>query len=563
MFPAITKLAQRALAATSAAAILLTTAMAQQPPTPDDPLQAAYAAYDAGNFAAALRAFVARAADGNAEAAYMAGLMHHRGRGTAVDYAAAARCYAQAAERNLPQALTNLGILYRDGDGERFAADQRKAREFLRRAAYLGDIAGQLALAALLVNDPADAAQRHEGIAFMQLAAAAGDQTARDNLAKLRLDAATDAAVTTARQQIEANIAKLRRLAQTPTPAERTPAGSEAPAAGVLRLQRFAIRDPMTADLEALVMLVPQRWQARGSVEWLLEQSVLANAHFEVRDPQSGVTLRSLPYRQFTFTPDGVLPPGSNHLGMTVWAPVRDPEAFVAQVWMRGALPQLRDAQLLRKTPLPALAKLAQRDWGAEAQCDAWQLRYAYQREGQVWHEDVTFALLFSDMNIWHVTRCHSAAGPAPALERQAATLHAIVASVQLTPQWRARWRVCYDLFVRRARQVILDARRLQATFQENREHLARLQQEMERERDASQAAQHRALSEALGGIETWRDAQHGAQVEMPQGYRRAFVNAAGEYVLSESADYDPNAGSTVRWWPLERIDALGARTRR
>lgn len=541
----------------------ITLVMAQPTPSPRNDLASALAAYDAGDFATAMRSFVALARSGDSEAAYMAGLMHHRGRGTPPDFASAARYYAQAAERNVPQALTNLGILHRDGDGQRFPIDLGKAREYLRRAAYLGDTAGQLALAALLVNDPANAAERHEGLAFMQLAAAAGDRTARDNLARLTIDAATTEAVAALRRRIETDMARLRRLPTAAPQAEAAKTGTDAHGAGILHLRRFAIRDPMTADLEALEMVVPQQWQARGQIEWLLDQSVLANAHFEVRDPQSGVTLRSLPYRQFTFTPDGVLPPGSNHLGMTVSPPVRDPEAFVAQFWMRDSLAHLRNARIVRKTPLPALARLALRDWGADAQCDGWQLRYAYQRDGETWHEDVTFALLFSTMNIWHVTRCHSASGPQSALDRHAGVLHAMVASVQLTPQWQARWRICYELFVRRARQVMVDARKLQAAFAENREQLARLQAEVERERDASQSAQHRALQEALGGIETWRDAQQGRSIEIPQGYRRVFVSDTGEYLLSERTDFDPNAGSTVRWRQLEPSDPLGARTRR
>ncbi len=40
--------------------------------------------------------------------------------------------------------------------------------------------------------------------------------------------------------------------------------------------------------------------------------------------------------------------------------------------------------------------------------------------------------------------------------------------------------------------------------------------------------------------------------MELPSGYNDAWVNAQGEYILSEQAGFDPNVGSTVEWKRME-----------
>lgn len=93
----------------------------------------ARAAYEKGDFTAALRAFRALAGDGDADAQYNLGLMYANGQGVAADFAEAARWYRMAAEQGHPEAQTNLGFLYRAGKG--VAKDDGEALKWYRAAA--------------------------------------------------------------------------------------------------------------------------------------------------------------------------------------------------------------------------------------------------------------------------------------------------------------------------------------------------------------------------------------------------------------------------------------------
>jgi hypothetical protein len=43
--------------------------------------------------------------------------------------------------------------------------------------------------------------------------------------------------------------------------------------------------------------------------------------------------------------------------------------------------------------------------------------------------------------------------------------------------------------------------------------------------------------------------------VELPAGYRNAWVNGLGEYVITEQEDYNPNLESNQNWQRMERRD--------
>lgn len=565
--------------------LIMATAQPAQPQADRD-LQEAYDLYDAGEFAPALRRFEAAATRGSADAQYMAGLMYHRGRGAGVNGREAVKWYTRAAEQNHAAALANLGVVFRDGLGDgpaMIAPDIDQARNFLRRSAYLENTAGQLAYAALLINERRSRDELLEGVAFMRLAADAGDEAARDNLRHLRLTDADSRDADTRRASIEQNIATVRALSKAGGGTPSVPGGSSpaagvpdprvsqtlpaAPAtlAGALRLRPVVINDPMIHNCEALRMLVPSDWSFEGRIEWLLNDSVLTNPVWRLSDPKTGAEMRSLPFRQFTWTPGGFLPVGSNHLGMMVLPPIRDPGEFVARFWSGTALPHLSGRSPVRVKEVPALAAQAVREWGAPAECRAFRLRYAYPWQGATWEEDVTFALLYSGnpSNTWLVTHCHSVRGPAGVPDRVAPITAAAYASGEFTSEWRAGWRVCYNLFLKRAAQEIIEARKLAAAVEANRQQIQEIAREMERDREASMTARHRALSEALGGIETYRDPQRGGSVELPQGYRHAWVNQHGEYVLSLAEGFDPNARDTRvpgDWKEMRRIDPMEGR---
>jgi hypothetical protein len=81
------------------------------------PLDEGLAAYERGDYAAALQLLVPLADGGDARAQYLIGLAYDRGNGVRQDYARAADWYRKAAVQGAPDARASLGALYARGQG--------------------------------------------------------------------------------------------------------------------------------------------------------------------------------------------------------------------------------------------------------------------------------------------------------------------------------------------------------------------------------------------------------------------------------------------------------------
>jgi len=93
------------------------------------------AAYNRGDYDAAIREWSALAEQGDAESQYRLARMYYHGEGVRDD-AAAARWYRTAAEQNHLLAQNNLGLLYQEGRG--VEQDDASAVEWYRKAAEQG-----------------------------------------------------------------------------------------------------------------------------------------------------------------------------------------------------------------------------------------------------------------------------------------------------------------------------------------------------------------------------------------------------------------------------------------
>jgi hypothetical protein len=59
--------------------------------------------------------------------------------------------------------------------------------------------------------------------------------------------------------------------------------------------------------------------------------------------------------------------------------------------------------------------------------------------------------------------------------------------------------------------------------------------------------------SQAIRGVDEYHDPFRGSGMELPGGYRHAWANALGEYILTDDPTFNPNIGSNLTWEALER----------
>jgi uncharacterized protein len=102
---------------------------------------AAYAAYQRGNYATALRHLSPLADQGDPRAQSLLGLMYYHGRGVPQDDPEAAKWFRLAADQGDAPALFNLGVMYAEGQG--VPQDYAEAVKWYRLAADHGHAQAQ------------------------------------------------------------------------------------------------------------------------------------------------------------------------------------------------------------------------------------------------------------------------------------------------------------------------------------------------------------------------------------------------------------------------------------
>jgi uncharacterized protein len=146
---------------------------------------AALKAYNAGDFALALKTFRPLAEKGQVMAAYILGLMYANAQGVTENYTEALKWLQKAAEQGEAKAQFSVGVIYAKGLG--VPQNYAEALKWYRRSADQGYAIAQFNLAAMYAKGEAVAADPVTARMLYTLAAqhgvkAAGD--AKDSLAK-------------------------------------------------------------------------------------------------------------------------------------------------------------------------------------------------------------------------------------------------------------------------------------------------------------------------------------------------------------------------------------------
>ena len=144
------------------------------------PTSACSAAYQAGNWAAALSACIDEAVDGSVVGYRTLGLIYGHGLGIVPDHARAAEWFRKAAEAGDGIAQYELGLLYENGYG--VAQDPAQAVRWLQQSAAQGHVAAQVRLGYLYADGVG--VQQSDSVAVMWFRKAAnlGSQDARREL---------------------------------------------------------------------------------------------------------------------------------------------------------------------------------------------------------------------------------------------------------------------------------------------------------------------------------------------------------------------------------------------
>lgn len=331
-----------------------------------------------------------------------------------------------------------------------------------------------------------------------------------------------------------------------------------------VHLKPFACVDAEGTGLEVFRMLVPVGWQSRGGCRWLLDNPGMpATIAFQLWNPQGAELFEILPSMNFIWNSGGMMAPtGSRHFGAEVAPPagIRDALRGLVLPRYRSYAEQL---QIVAEEPQPDLPRLVRSEaaiTGGSAEGGRARVRYAWQ--GRQYEEDLfgvvevfraPAASLFgpSEIIIWFVDYLFSFRAAAGRLDGARNLFTVLMASFRANPQWNAAFKSIAQFL---AQQQIQHIRNVGQIGQMLAQAGSEAREQNLRDWYAHQEIYDRLTTDwgrVTRGVDAFVDPYRQEVVELPAGYGHAWANNLGEYVLTESADFNPNVGSNLQWEPM------------
>ena len=337
-----------------------------------------------------------------------------------------------------------------------------------------------------------------------------------------------------------------------------------------IRLRPFSCVDTQGIGCEAFRLLIPAGWTFSGGVQWLLNNPAMpAVIAFQVHSPTGTEAFEVLPNLSFTWSNNPMvqmtMPVGSLYFGSEVRPPMGAQQALreIVLPRFRRQMPGLR---LVREEALPELAAQlgVGQTSGGMTHAEAAKVRITYQQGATTMEEEV-FAVVevtrfllpmmfgYSENFFWLLEYLCGFRAPAGRLDGLAGLFRAIAHSFRLNPQWYGRYMQVSQFLVQNQIQQIHNIGQLSRIIHQTHEEISDSLMASYYERQGIMDRLSSSWSQAIRGVDEYHDPFRGSGMELPGGYRHAWANALGEYILTDDPTFNPNIGSNLTWEALER----------
>ncbi|MCC6148588.1 MAG: hypothetical protein IT308_13595 [Anaerolineaceae bacterium] len=336
-----------------------------------------------------------------------------------------------------------------------------------------------------------------------------------------------------------------------------------------LHLKPLSLVDEQVTGLEILRILAPAGWELRGGDCWQVSSpGRLAAVAFQIVNPHGLEAFEALPEMSFAWNGNlfsGLLEPaGRNCFGAQVQKPVDARtalEAFVLPAY-RGDVEEL---DILGYEPLPDLPRLVRAEalLTPDGTAEGGKVRMRYARQGNLCEEELygiveVFRALnpgmfrVTEADFWFINHLFSLRAEAGKLDAAGDLFATMFSSFWLNPNWYAAARTLTQLLIQKPASdlpSIAGLRRLLAKAP------GRLREEYLRNWYARQEAYEEispGRPRSIRPLEGFIDPYCGEVIVLPRGYRVAWANPAGEFVLSGELNFIPEG----EWTRMERVEA-------
>lgn len=337
-----------------------------------------------------------------------------------------------------------------------------------------------------------------------------------------------------------------------------------------IKFKTFQYIDKEGIGIEAFRMLIPSDWKFDGKIYWLLDNPAMpAVSAFKVSNTKGLEELEVFPNHAYFWSTNpltlSLQPVGSRYFGAEVRQPI-PPLEFIQNILIPEYRKNVSNLRIIEKQRVPELAQQlvkTQQAPGVTFTADAGKIKVEYQRNG-IWFEEVFFAVIesmtYPIQSIYGVTAntnwfgeyLFSFKAEKGKLDASTKTFQTMVNSFQLNPQWFNKYNQLVEFLIQNQIQRIQAIGQISRIISQTSNEISDMMMQTYQNRQATYDKISENFSQMIRGVDSYYNPIEQKNVELPSGYKTAWTNSLGEYILSDDTSFNPNIGSNVTWQKME-----------
>lgn len=356
--------------------------------------------------------------------------------------------------------------------------------------------------------------------------------------------------------------------------AERSEGGPYGPPSSndgaTVRYKTANFIDSQGIGTKAFSMLIPSDWQSQGTISWIFDNPAMPVAgDFRAWNPSGSEEFHLFPNQAFFWSDNPMIkqtfPPGSRYFGALVHTPLGPIDALkeIALPMFRG---DVRNMEIISEEELHQVKEYFETGTdattGITTTADGGKIRVEYTLDGVAMEDELcciiqstqfpvqTIFGTFTNIN-WYMTYIESFRAEKGQLDSQSKMFQTISYFARTDVKWLNKYNQVVEYLIQKQIQQIQSLGQLSSIVSQTSNEISdenfRAWQQNQNIKD--QIADD--FSDSILGVQSYRNPIDGSTVDLPSGYGSVWANSLGEYILSDSASYNPNTESNLNWEQL------------
>jgi hypothetical protein len=351
----------------------------------------------------------------------------------------------------------------------------------------------------------------------------------------------------------------------------KPPGGSSSTDTGtVVKYKTVSFVDSEGIGTKAFSMLIPTDWQSEGSIDWILDNPAMPVAgEFRAWNPDGNEEFDYFPNQAFFWSDNPMIeqtfPPGTYYFGALVHEPLEPVEAL-----KEFALPLLgkdvEDMEVINEKTLPDVSSFFETgtdpSTGVITSAKGGKIGVEYTLNGVAMEDEMYCVIQSQDIPIptylgtyrnvnWYMTYLQSFRAEKGKLNSEAKVFQTISYFARTDVNWLNKYNQVVNYLIQQQIKQIESLGQLSSIVSQTSNEISDANYDAW---EQSQNVKDRLaddFSDSTLDIQSYTNPIDGNTVDLPSGYSSAWTNSLGEYILSDSASYNPNTESNLNWEQL------------